>query len=44
MSLLDKVEVFEKLDSEMRIAAVRFHCGINKSVVHFKKKKGRKAI
>lgn len=39
MSLLEEVKVLEKLDSEMRIAAVRCHCGMNKLVIHFNKKK-----
>jgi hypothetical protein len=38
MSLLEELEVLEKLYSEMRIAAVRCHCGMNKLVIHFKKK------
>jgi hypothetical protein len=42
ISLLEEVEVLEKLDSEMRIAAVRCHYSMNKSVIHFNKEKGRK--
>jgi predicted metal-binding protein len=39
MSLLEKVEVLDKLESKMRIAAVRCLCGINKLLTHFIKKK-----
>ena len=43
MSLLEEVEVLEQLESEMRIAAVRCHCGMNKLVLHFNKEKSKKS-
>jgi len=33
MSLLEEVEVLEKVGSEMRTASVRCHCGMNRLVI-----------
>jgi hypothetical protein len=38
MSLLEKVEVLDKLDRGMRNSTVGRRCDVNKSIIHFIKK------